>query len=517
MGTSTMKMGSGTHRPQEGLGTAAQNGGYQDLEGGHGREVNFRPPRYVSAEFGAVGTVVTVALGDLERACELHDVSQNGVGFEWPDGDRLKVGDTIPLLTVRFDRHEAYRGAARVGSVRNEAGKCIVGASFLDTLMNIEDVLQLRDVKAWNGAGRGLTLKNPSWRVAGHEKFKSRVGELRLLLLDAERQLKELEASLPWHVVHGDQDAPARNALIERVRTEVVDEIVAAYVAVGRAFEVPTPSEREALREYSLRYLQDFFMQSPWVRRAREKPLGYPGDFELMNGLYGNHFTGPTLFGKALNMAFVSVPAARAVQERKNVVKRELSELLERPSVDGKPIRILSLAAGPAQETYELLLERDQVPQPLEIVLFDQDKSALAFSYGRLKRLVTERRTDQVTIVYLHDTIKRLLRDPMLFSPVGDFDAIFCCGLFDYLPKPAAVSLSRTLFGRVRPGGTLYVGNQVPASTSRWAMEFHCDWYLIYREREEMLEFAREAAPEATIALLEEPIGLNPFVTLSRK
>ncbi len=40
-------------------------------------------------------------------------------------------------------------------------------------------------------------------------------------------------------------------------------------------------------------------MQSPWMHRARHKPLGYLGDFEMMNGLYGNHFAGSTLFAKA--------------------------------------------------------------------------------------------------------------------------------------------------------------------------------------------------------------------------
>ena len=493
-------------------------GSYQDLDGGFGREVNFRPPRYPSSEFGPIGAIVRATLdhGD-ERVCDVHDVSQNGVAFEWAEARALAVGDTIPVITVSFDQHEAYRGSARVGSVREIAGKQIVGVSFLDTLMNIDDVLQLRDVKAWSGGGKGLALKDRPWRVSGHERFKAKVAEMRLLLLDAEQQLGELSAALPWHVIHGDDESPARSALIERVRAEVVDEIVAAYVAVGSALEQPSPSEHQALREYSVRYLHDFFMQAPWVRRAKEKPLGYPGDYELMNGLYGNHFTGSSLFARVLNMAFVSVPAARAVRERKNVIKQKLSDLLDERRPLGRPIRILSIAAGPAQEVYELLHERDRVPYPLEIVLFDQDKLALAFSYARLKRLIARRWPDEVAIVYLHDTIKRLLKDPMLFSPLGDFDMIFCCGLFDYLPEPAAVSLSRTLFGRLAPRGMLYVGNQVPASTSRWAMEFHCDWHLIYREREEMLEFASRGAPEARVTIVEEPMGLNPFVVLTRE
>src|SRR6478609_3382261 len=107
---------------------------YQDLDGGVGKEVNFRPPRYPSAEFGPVGAEVTVTFGGRDHTCILHDVSQNGVAFEWGAAEPFEVGAYIPQLTVSFDRHEAYRGSARVGSIRQMGGSQLVGASFLDTL-----------------------------------------------------------------------------------------------------------------------------------------------------------------------------------------------------------------------------------------------------------------------------------------------------------------------------------------------------------------------------------------------
>jgi hypothetical protein len=269
------------------------------------------------------------------------------------------------------------------------------------------------------------------------------------------------------------------------------------------------------LREYSTRFLHDFLMQSPWMHRARHKPLGYPGDYETMNGLYGNHFAGPTLFAKALNLAFVSTPAAVAVRTRKDKIKQRLSALIDSPGQE--PIRILSIAAGPAQEVYELLEERHELPRPLEIVLFDQDKRALSFSYGRLQRLVGARFRDQVKLLHLHDSIRHLLRGAEVFRGHGAFNVVYSCGLFDYLQKSTAVSLSRSLYSLVAPGGTLYVGNMVPSSPSRWFMELHLDWFLVYRERSEMVEFAKLGAPDARVQILEESTGVNPFVTLTRE
>jgi hypothetical protein len=47
-------------------------------------------------------------------------------------------------------------------------------------------------------------------------------------------------------------------------------------------------------------------------------------------------------------------------------------------------------------------------------------------------------------------------------------------------------------------------------------MELHLDWFLVYRERPEMLELARMAVPEAKIEIQEESTRINPFVTLTR-
>jgi len=46
---------------------------------------------------------------------------------------------------------------------------------------------------------------------------------------------------------------------------------------------------------------------------------------------------------------------------------------------------VLAVACGPAQDLLELFSEAVELPAPVEIVLFDQDKGALAYAYARLK------------------------------------------------------------------------------------------------------------------------------------
>jgi len=213
-----------------------------------------------------------------------------------------------------------------------------------------------------------------------------------------------------------------------------------------------------------------------------------------------------------VNLAFVSTAAARAVRHRKDLVKRWLTELIESRRNVGRPLRILSVAAGPAQELVELLAEIREPPQ-MQIVLFDQDKGALAYAFRRLKPAAPA----PVQILYLHDSIKRLLRDSQIFASFGEFDAIYSAGLFDYLQGPTAVVLMRNLFVRLAPEGRLLVGNMAPENPTRWIMEHHLDWQLIYRSRGELAEAARRAAPDARIRILEEETGVNPFVELARE
>lgn len=492
---------------------------YTDLEGASGRDIFFRPERYPRSELGPVGVAVEVAHEGVLQRCELQDVSQNGFAFHWHWEPAPQVGDMLEEVALRFDSHEAYRGQVRVSSLRRHDKTTVVGVSLLDTLMNIDDVLLLRDVKARISEPdfQGPVLLAAPWRVSGQEHFKALVAELRLFLEDAAQSFAALEAALPWHVVHGDQESPAREVLIERIRTGFVADVVNASNEIDSALRGAPKEAREPLRAFSLRQLDTMLMLSPWMHRARHKPLGYPGDFEIMNGLYGRHFSGPTLFAKAMNLAFVMTPAAQAVRNRKDLIKARLEAVLDEHAAKAEPLRILSVAAGPAEEVFGLLEERPRIDVPLEVVLFDQDRSALAFSYARLSRLVAARWQGRVRIVHLHDSITRLLRGSTQLAATGGFHAVYACGLFDYLQPHTWVSLCRTLFETVAPGGTLYLGNMVPSCPTRWLMEFHLDWYLEYRERVELLELARKAVPGAASTILEEPSGVNPFVALTRE
>jgi hypothetical protein len=481
---------------------------YEELDGAQGRAVFFRPHRFTAADLAPLEGIVRVGHGAEARECALRDVSQNGVAFECPGGEKLRHGQPL-RLSLRFDGRELWRGDARVSAVRERDG--LVAASFENGLVDTDELLQLRDLSRWDGGP--LRADEKPWHARGHESFKSLVSELRLFLEDAEQRLGDLEAMLPWHVMQ-DPASLARNVLVQRLRVEIGTDVRRFAAEIDAARRESGPDEPPALREFSRRLVDRFLMQVPWMHRARYKPFGYPGDYELMNFFYEKDFEGPTLLARAVGHAFIQTPCAMAVVYRKDLMKRQLRAIVQQAAGPTHPIRILSIAAGPARELQELLLEIEDLPGPLEIVLFEQDKGALAHAYRRLRPLADRRFPGQVRITFLNESIKRLLRDKNLFAEFGGFDAIYSCGLFDYLQDVTAIRLARNLC-IAAPAGKVFIANMVDHA-GRWFVEYHLDWQLLYRTRKELVEIGHRAAPGWRVRLLEEETGINPFIELVR-
>ena len=104
---------------------------------------------------------------------------------------------------------------------------------------------------------------------------------------------------------------------------------------------------------------------------------------------------------------------------------------------------------------------------------------------------------------------------------------VYSAGLYDYIETfedrkdKGSIALTRKLFDLVKPGGRMIIGNMnldMPTGV-RWVMEAICDWYLIYRDKEEILTFASEI-PESqieSIEIIQEDSGLNYFLDIRKK
>jgi len=108
----------------------------------------------------------------------------------------------------------------------------------------------------------------------------------------------------------------------------------------------------------------------------------------------------------------------------------------------------------------------------------------------------------------------------------ASYDIIYSIGLFDYLQTyPSAnrgtTKLTKVLFDLLKPGGKLLIGNVSHAMPLGiiWTMNCICDWYLIHRSEQEVIEFASKI-PSHQIKNLEvvtEPSGVNYFLKIEKE
>lgn len=492
---------------------------YEELEGGQGREIFFRPQRYSPEYFAPLQLWAELTLDGVQYRADMRDLSQGGLGVIWPKAIIPRMGEIIDEVIVCFDHQFAYVGSAVVSVLREEEDGTLVGLDLRDSLIKVDALLQTRDLKRFHlGGDTVFGGQSQPWHAEGHHEFKGRVGELKLFLEDWDQHFEQVEAQASWDLLRYEEDHPTRRALRELVHRDFMSPFLEQTERIFESISHLSRAEQDTLKVFSQRHLDSYFMKSPWMHRARTKPLGYPGDYEVMNHIYKRRMQGRSLIGQALNYASLHSPAARAVRNRRDMIKFELKKLCERQSAEGDqtPLKILSVAAGPAQEIYELLSELKMLNRPIDITLFDQDAAALAFAYGRLRQLVDQRWPEKVRVVYLHDSIRRLLEDADLFNGFGHFDAVICSGLFDYLRQSTAVKLTAHMHSYTKVEGQVYIGNMVPCNPSRWIMEHHLDWELLYRTHDEILSFAGEACPASRLELLTEPSGVNPFVRITR-
>lgn len=258
--------------------------------------------------------------------------------------------------------------------------------------------------------------------------------------------------------------------------------------------------------DYAGHLLLPLVLCGPIHRRAYEKPQGYAGDFELMRLFFTGIMEGETLYARFLHFVGQRYPMARTVVARERTMREQVRSVV----TAGRPVRVLSLACGPALELHSLMTELPRVDHRTELFLLDQDEDALAYAHRALCRTLMERREalSGVQLSALHFSVGQLLRPKdeaeaaVGREVLGSMDLVYSAGLFDYLPRAVAKRLVRRLMGMLRPGGELFIGNLREDPASAFMMEHAVAWHLLYREPEQMLELAAGLDDAAEVGLV---------------
>lgn len=257
--------------------------------------------------------------------------------------------------------------------------------------------------------------------------------------------------------------------------------------------------ESNALREQEIAYLQsifdDEFLANTIHGYVYIKPLGYAGDFRLIDMIYTYHLFEDGGY-EGWDRYFHYHAATRAVRNRKAYFKQQM---LGRLSSQPAPLHLLNVASGPARDLYELYTEID--PDMLVTTCVDIDADAIAFAADLCGSYAEQINFQQ--------------RNILRFASAEKYDVIWSAGLFDYFEDRLFVLALKRLLTFLKPGGEILIGNFSEDNPSRGYMELFGEWFLIHRSREKLTSLSLQAGVQAEhISIEQEPLGINLFLRI---
>ena len=253
-------------------------------------------------------------------------------------------------------------------------------------------------------------------------------------------------------------------------------EQLVADLQSARASAASNEEWRQAVTASRRHPVHRRLLEDPYIAAAYHKPRGYAGDAHTIDFVYKQRPipAAVTALGLDLHAVSTGVPIAQAVRARCDHIARRINQCL---AANARPT-IVSVACGHMRELHAVASER---LSDASIFAVDQDPESLA----ALPRLHPE-----AGITHLAINVRRLIAGGV--AP-PEADLIYAAGLYDYLEDRAADLLTRTLAGRLLPGGSLLILNLTPGNEEIGFMEAAMDWWMVYRDETAMAKLGQRA------------------------
>lgn len=377
--------------------------------------------------------------------------------------------------------------------------------------------------------------------IANEERIPvlSRSKNLATLMSQVRPEFKILMADLMTcfadikNTLEAEEELIKKQALnenhLKRLEQQLIDLATSIYgrelQSIFDKFQVIVDSfnkDEEILHKqyFRINFLRSLVEETPFMKRAFEKPLGYAGDFGLMVMFYEYEDKGRNLFYKFMHRAACNQPAAVANKNRVYL----LADIMENFYVTNKKenkkhIKITSIACGPAKES-ELFLQQmnSEKTDTVELVLIDQEPLALDCAINACKKAGNSKAKLKVQ-AFQEDVIMGIIRKKPFVKEIEESDLVISAGLFDYLSDRAATKFIDTLFEFVKPGGELIIGNVSSENPDRFSMNYFMEWNLILRSPDQLKSLVSDSLIQKynpTVTVIAESLGLNLFLRVKK-
>ena len=450
---------------------------YEQLTGAHGRKMFYRAERFKPEQL--FRDAIPAVFIDDERAA-LKDLSMTGMAVQSAkaDGWDNLIGAEMPF-ELRLGEARLFGGAGRVRRIEPHGMRTTVALEFTTGYLDIPTIVTDHDSLVLTQA-----LADPAF--GSSQGILPEFQQLSTEILNLFRSYKDILETFEARLTATGRE---RERLLLDALIACEDRIVPQWKELwyrGNDILAPVWSDPAMLarhKRYAERVLTPDFMPGAVMKRCYEKPLGYPGDFRIMNYVYEWQRVGDTPYEKLLHR--IGIETGACVGTRLRMTQKLIAERIAASAGD-TPLNIANLGCGSAYEVYDYL-KIDHLPSPVNFTLIDQDDRALNHAYEHAYPEVV-RHAGRAKVQCLQASFAQLLKAGALFKSLPPQDVIYSLGLYDYLSARRARALTHDLYAQVKPGGQLILANvKKGREACEWPLEFVTDWSLVYRTESDML------------------------------
>jgi extracellular factor (EF) 3-hydroxypalmitic acid methyl ester biosynthesis protein len=258
-----------------------------------------------------------------------------------------------------------------------------------------------------------------------------------------------------------------------------------------KAEELEKVVDRRALKKikdaFRMSLIDGPAYESLIVKRAYDKPRGYPGDYQIIELFYDNKpiSKGIGFYGDKyiLNDNYV-----RAIRKRKDCMKKIIDNFIK--NSESSSTNILDIGCGSCREIRELFMSNFNTSKKLIFTLVDQDKDALVFSRNAFKH-ISEHIPKNVKFNFVKENIFNFFKNKKYKNMLKGQNMIYSIGLADYLPDIYLGRLIKFCFELLEPKGKIIIAHKNIKRYKALAPDWFCGWSFFPRNRRNLVDIVK--------------------------
>lgn len=421
----------------------------------------------------------------------------------------VQLSEVLQELTLWRRECIIYQGRAIVSNLVSTGLMLIVSVALIDEWRLLPasgdspDALKA-DADEFLAAWQEANNLKPSYQLA--------IGRIRSFFIDTQRWLEQVQVQLDSQ--HANRKDKSISDFLEYLISMLSSQALELMDDFEKEAALLEENEVSCHKVYAQRDLHPLIMCAPFLHRTYVKPLGYAGDYEMVNMMLSNAYDGSTLFAKVINAFSRYIGPVVAHRNRIDVLSLYLSKVAFENSLERRRTKILNIGCGPAIEVQRFLCN-SPLANDCDFVLLDFNEETIKYTKSKVAGLIDkhDRRTE---IVFVKRSVHELVKTSkgnLSGLPLGSFDFVYCAGLFDYLSDKTCSRLLNMFYQWVRPGGTVLATNVHKSNTSLFWMEHILEWHLIYRDDKSMLDLSPN---QNASKVFSDSTGQNIFLEIAK-